>query len=191
MNKLSSAICFTTESFDGKHRKAENAPAIFHSLEAAAIVQTVCDDEDVVCAAVLHDTVEDTAVTIDEIKEKFGERVAFLVASETEEKYPEKNPSETWLIRKERTLQVLKNSTDIGVRAMWLGDKLSNMRSFLRLKNRMGDDMWNIFNQKDPKEHLKYYQIIANELKAFSHTDAYKEYILLINKVFGEEKNEY
>lgn len=190
MNKLSRAICFATKCFDGKYRKAEKCPAIFHSLETAAIAQSVCDDEEVVCAAVLHDTVEDTAATIDEIKEKFGDRVAFLVASETEEKYPEKNPTDTWLIRKERTLAVLKQSTDIGVHAMWLGDKLSNMRSFSRLKDRMGNEMWNIFNQKDPKEHLKYYQLIANELNVFSETNAYKEYILLMNKVFGENNNE-
>lgn len=186
MTKLSRAICFATESFDGKHRKADNCSAIFHSLEAAAVVQTICDDEDVICAAVLHDTVEDTSVTLPEIEEKFGERVAFLVASETEEKYPEKNPSDTWLIRKERTLSVLKESTDNGIRALWLGDKLSNMRSFSRMKERMGDEMWDLFNQKDPREHEKYYQTIAKELAVFSDTQAYAEYKGLIKKVFEE-----
>lgn len=187
MTKISNAICFATESFDGKFRKGEKNPAIFHSLEAAAIAQTVCKDEDVICAAVLHDTVEDTAVTMDEIKEKFGERVAYFVASETEEKYPEKNPTDTWLIRKERTLEVLKNSTDIGIRALWLGDKLSNLRSFASLKEQMGNEMWNVFNQKDPKEHEKYYQIIANELSVFSGSRAYEEFVGLIKTVFEEK----
>lgn len=186
MTKLGEAICFATKAFDGKFRKGENSAAVFHAFEAASIVQAICDDEDVICAAVLHDTVEDTGVTISEIEEKFGERVAFLVGSETEEKYPEKNPSETWLLRKEKTLETLKNSTDIGVRTMWLGDKLSNMRSFSRLKDRMGDNMWNIFNQKDPEAHKKYYNAIAAELAVFSETDSYKEYIALIKKVFGE-----
>ncbi len=185
MNKLSEAICFATKAFDGKYRKAENMPAIFHSLEASAIVQTICDDEDVMCAAVLHDTIEDTGVTLAEIKEKFGERVAFLVESETEQKYPEKNPSDTWLLRKERTLKVLRESTDIGVRALWLGDKLSNMRSFFRLRQRMGDGMWEIFNQKDPEVQEKYYQAVAQELAIFEGTDAFREYTDLINKVFG------
>lgn len=186
MTKLSEAICFATEAFDGKHRKAENTAAVFHSFEAAAIAQTLSDDEDVICAAVLHDIVEDTAVTISQIEEKFGERVAILVGSETEEKYPEQNPSDTWLIRKEKTLEELKNSTDIGVRVMWLGDKLSNLRSLSRLKDRLGDKMWDAFHQKDPEAHKKYYKAIVDELAAFSETESYKEYIALINKVFGE-----
>lgn len=186
MNKLSRAICFATESFDGKCRKASSTPAIFHSLEAAAIVQSLCEDEDVVCAAVLHDTVEDAGVTMTEIIENFGERVAFFVESETEEKYPEKNPSDTWLTRKERTLEALKNSTEIGVHAMWLGDKLSNMRSFSKLQDRLGEGMWEFFNQKDPIAQRKYYQAIADELGVFADTDPYKEYTGLIKKVFGE-----
>lgn len=186
MTKLSEAICFATEAFDGKYRKGEKKAAVFHSFEAASIVQTICDDEEVVCAAVLHDTVEDTGVTISEIEEKFGKRVAMLVQSETEEKYPEKNPSDTWLLRKQSTLETLKNSTDIGVRIMWLGDKLSNMRSLSRLKEQMGDNMWDIFHQKDPEAHRQYYQAIAKELEVFSHTDSYKEYIALIKKTFGE-----
>lgn len=186
MNKLGRAICFATERFDGKWRKGEKCSAIFHSLEAAAITQTICEDEEVACAAVLHDTVEDTDVTLSEIEKQFGKRVAFLVASETEEKYPEKNPSETWLIRKERTLEVLKQSTDVGIRALWLGDKLSNMRSLSRMKERMGSEMWNMFHQKDPKAHEKYYCTIAKELAVFSGTQAYSELQDLINKVFEE-----
>lgn len=185
MDKLSRAICFATEAFDGKRRKGEDFPAILHSLEAAVIVQTVYDDEDVVCAAVLHDTVEDAGKTLCEIREQFGERVSFLVHSETEEKYPAKDPSNTWMIRKERTLTMLKESTDKGVRALWLGDKLSNMRSLARLKERLGDGMWEVFHQKDPDAHYKYYQAIADALAVFSDTDAYGEFTTLIKNVFG------
>lgn len=184
MDKLSRAICFATEAFDGMRRKAENNAAIFHSLEAAAIVQSVYDDEDAVCAAVLHDTVEDAGKTLSEISEQFGDRVSFLVSSETEDKLPERNPSETWWLRKERTLATLKQSKDMGVHAMWLGDKLSNMRSLARLKERLGNDMWGAFNQKDPNAHYKYYQTIAEELVFFTDTVAYREYVALINKVF-------
>lgn len=186
MNMISEAICFATERFDGKYRKNENYPAIFHSLEAAQIVQSFCDDEEVVCAAVLHDTVEDTNVDLNEIKEKFGERVAYLVASETEQKYPDKNAMDTWLMRKNKTLEVLKNTDDLGIKAVWLGDKLSNMRSFYRIHEKMGVEMWNLFHQKDPNEHKRYYQTIAIELKELDYTRAYAEYIFLMNKVFGD-----
>lgn len=189
MNKLSEAICFAAEAFDGKRRKGENTPAIFHSLEAAAVVQSLCDDEEVVCAAILHDTVEDTDARLSEIKERFGERVAFLVESETEEKYSEKNPSDTWLQRKRESLKVLRESTDIGVRALWLGDKLSNLRSLSRLKDSLGDGMWQFFNQKEPDAHRQYYEAIAAELTAFADTPGFRELTALINKVFGGQEN--
>lgn len=186
MNRLSEAICYATELFDGKYRKGEHYPAIFHSLEASSIVLTVTEDEDVACAAILHDTVEDAGATIDGIRERFGERVAFLVNAETEKKYPEKNPTDTWLLRKERSLEVLKQSDDMGVKTLWLGDKLSNMRSFSRMYDKLGDKMWEMFHQKDKNQHKQYYQIIAKELAVFENTSAYQEYIALVKKVFGE-----
>lgn len=185
MDKLSEAICFATKAFDGKRRKGDNLSTIFHSLEAAYIVQAVFDDEDVVCAAVLHDTVEDAGIRIEEIEARFGKRVADLVSSETENKDLGKDLSETWQRRKEETLMMLKNSTDLGVRALWLGDKLSNMRSFYFLYNRLGEKMWDMFHQKNPEAHYAYYKTIAEELAVFSGTDAYTEYTALINKVFG------
>lgn len=184
MNKLSQAICFATEAFDGIYRKADASPAIFHSLEAAFIAQSVCNEEDVVCAAILHDTVEDANVKLSDIAEKFGERVAFLVASETENKYSEEKSDETWMLRKEESLKTLKESTDIGIKALWLGDKLSNMRSFARQYDRVGNKMWLNYNQKDPQAHEHYYRIIAGELEVFADSEEYREFVTLINKVF-------
>ncbi len=189
MNKLSRAIIFATEAFDGMMRKGENSPAILHSLEAAAIVQTVCSEEDVLCAAVLHDTVEDAGVQIEKIEEMFGKRVAALVMSETENKRIFMSPEDTWMIRKNETLQMLVSSGDPGVKALWLGDKLSNMRSFYRLKCKEGDAMWDAFHQKNPQKHEKYYRAIADALTEFSQAYAYCEFKVLIKAVFGE--NEY
>ncbi len=61
---------------------------ILHPLEVAAIVGTMTNDLEILSAAVLHDTVEDTPVTAQDILDNFGERVAELVAHETENKRP-------------------------------------------------------------------------------------------------------
>lgn len=188
MNNLSRAIVFATEAFDGMMRKGENSPAILHSLEAAAIAQTVCSEEDVLCAAVLHDTVEDAGIQIEQIEKLFGKRVAALVVSETENKRIFTSPENTWLIRKKETLQMLESSSDPGVKALWLGDKLSNMRSLYRLKCKEGDAMWDAFHQKNPQEHEKYYRAIADALTEFSQAYAYCEFTALIKKVFGEKE---
>ena len=86
MTKLDHAIKFATDAHAGQKRKMTNTPYILHPLEAAAIVASITTDEDVICAAVLHDTVEDTDVKAETIRSEFGDRVAELVSAETENK---------------------------------------------------------------------------------------------------------
>ncbi len=185
MDKLSEAICFAAAAFDGTVRKVDRHPAVLHSLEAATITQTVTEEPEAVIAAVLHDTVEDAGVKIGEIIERFGDRVAELVLSETENKRLNRSPADTWRERKEESIEVLRTTNDLGVKALYLGDKLSNMRSLSRSWEIYGESLWNQFHQKDPAEHRWYYTAIAEALAVFAHTPAYKEYISLINKVFG------
>lgn len=185
MDKITEAICFVSKAFDGKYRKCEKSPAVLHSLETSVIAQTLTCDQDVVVAAVLHDTVEDAGVTLDEIKEKFGERVATLVNSETENKRVGMNKLETWRIRKEEAIEVLKNTDDLGVKIIFLSDKLSNIRSFYRTKLLYGDKMWDMFNQKDPKQHEWYFKEILSAVPEFKDSIAYQECVLLTNIVFS------
>ncbi len=185
MDKLSEAICFATEVFDGMVRKVDKQPAILHSLEAAAITQTLTDEKEAVIAAVLHDTVEDAGVKIGVIMERFGDRVAELVLSETENKRVNQNPRDTWRERKEESIAVLRQTQDPGIKALYLGDKLSNIRSLSRSVEKYGPDLWKQFHQTDPREHQWYYRAIAEALSSLSHTAAYKEYVARINKTFG------
>lgn len=188
MDKVTKAIEFATKAHDGMERKKDKTPYILHPLEAAVIVGSMTDDRDVIAAAVLHDVVEDTPITIEEIEEKFGSRVRTLVESETEDKRADLPPENTWRIRKEESLEDLANCGDTDVRMLWLGDKLSNMRSFYRIWKVEGDSMWQSFNQKDPSQQKWYYRTIAeltSELKEFS---AWQEYNELLKIVFGKVK---
>ena len=118
--KLDDAIIFATQKHMGQVRKRESSPYILHPLEAAAIASDLTKDEDTIVAAVLHDTVEDTDTTVEEIREKFGDRVAQLVESETEKKRYDLPPEQTWEIRKKESLEHLKNSRDPAVKILWL-----------------------------------------------------------------------
>ena len=69
MDKVTKAIEFPSEAHDGMVRKKDKTPYILHPLEAAVIVGSMTDDRDVISAAVLHDVVEDTEITIEEIEE--------------------------------------------------------------------------------------------------------------------------
>ena len=186
MELVSKAIIFATKAHDGMRRKQSDVPYIFHPLEAAVIVSTMTSDQEVISAAVLHDVVEDAGITLDEISKEFGERVRFLVASETENKR-ETLPSDlTWKIRKEESLEYLKNTKDTNVLMVWLGDKLANMRSIYESWKTNGNEMWKQFNQKDTNEHAWYYESIAKYTSALQEHRAWKEYNELVKIVFSK-----
>ena len=186
MELVSEAIAFAAKAHDGMRRKKSDAPYILHPMEAAVIVGTMTDDQNLIAAAALHDVVEDTDITIEEIEEKFGKRVRELVQAETEDKRAELPPAATWRIRKEESLAVLKNTKDIGVLMVWLGDKLANMRSIYRDFKVEGVQMWQRFHQKDSNEQAWYYRSIVKLTERLSDTSAWLEYKTLTELVFGK-----
>ena len=186
MELVSEAIMFAVKAHDGMRRKKSEAPYILHPMEAAVIVGTMTDDQNLIAAAALHDVVEDAGVTIEEIEEKFGARVRQLVGAETEDKRADLPPSDTWRIRKEESLAVLKNTDDIDVLMVWIGDKLSNMRAIYRDFKVEGEAMWQRFNQKDVSEQAWYYRSIVKLTERLSHTSAWLEYKTLTDFVFGK-----
>ena len=184
MELVTEAIIFAANAHDGMRRKKNKSPYILHPMEAAVIVSTMTDDQEVIAAAALHDVVEDAGIKMEEIEENFGARVRALVESETEDKRADRPPMETWKIRKEESLLVLKNTEDLDVLRVWLGDKLANMRSLYREWKTEGDAMWNNFNQKDPKMQAWYYGTIAEYTSRLSDTSAWIEYKALTEIVF-------
>ena len=107
MGTLKKAILFATEKHAGAIRKGTKIPYIVHPLEALTIASGITDDLDVLSAAVLHDVVEDTSATLADIEKMFGKRIAGLVAADSEDKMPEIPSSESWLYRKQATIQSL------------------------------------------------------------------------------------
>ena len=187
MELVSEAIMFAVAAHDGMRRKKSETPYILHPMEAAVIVSTMTDDQNLIAAAALHDVVEDAGITIEEVEAKFGKRVRELVASETEDKRADLPPASTWRIRKEESLNVLKNTDDIDVFMVWIGDKLSNIRAIYRDFKVEGNAMWQRFNQNNVEEQAWYYRSIAKLTERLSDTSAWLEYKALTELVFGKE----
>lgn len=185
MDLFDKALMFALKAHEGQTRKNSLTPYILHPCEAAAVAATLTDDREILAAVVLHDTVEDTDATIEEIRSAFGERVAAMVEGETEPPYPGMTRAESWLQRKQESVARLKTVQDDGVKIMWLADKVSNLRSFRQMQHREGDSMWRHFNQQDKTVQERYYRSIADALKDFDGTDAYRELLALIQQVFG------
>ncbi len=196
MNILEEAIIFATILHQGKVRKFGNNPFILHPLEVAQILSTMTEDVEVLTAGILHDIVEDTDGTLEEIEKRFGKRVADLVASESEEDYPGESRKDTWKRRKEKSLLVLKNSQDIGVKMLWLADKLSNIRSLAAIYSERGEGFWEDLHQSDPDMQLWYYKTVAETVElSLNKTGAFKELVKHINFIwpgtFDSEKGRY
>ena len=186
MELVSEAIAFAVKAHDGMRRKKGQSPYILHPMEAAVIVGTMTDDQNLIAAAALHDVVEDTAVTIEEIEERFGARVKELVAAETEDKRDHLPPEDTWRIRKEESLDELSKTEDIGVLMVWIGDKLANMRAIYRDFKVEGSTMWQRFNQKDEIQQAWYYHSIVKLTERLSEYSAWIEFKTLTELVFGK-----
>jgi myo-inositol-1(or 4)-monophosphatase len=187
---LDRAIIFAVKAHAGTERRGKGFPYIIHPMEAMGIVATMTTDQELLAAAALHDTVEDTDVTVEDIRMEFGDRIASLVAQESEEKPEGMSDEESWHKRKQAAIDRLaKASYDAKIVA--LGDKLSNIRAIARDYAEMGDALWERFHSKDPKAHEWHYRGLADSFKELKDTAAFQEFELLINKVFshGAPKN--
>lgn len=180
---LDRAITFAVKAHQGMERKGKGFPYIVHPMEAVCIVATMTNDQELLAAAALHDVIEDTDTTADDLKKEFGERVAILVEAESDDKTGG-SKAETWHQRKQDTLDRLRNA-DLDIKMVALGDKLSNMRAIAHDYAVLGDELWNRFTVKDPAEHAWRYHALAEALNDLSDTDAYKEFHTLVNKTFG------
>ena len=181
---LDRAIIFAVKAHSGTERRGKGYPYIVHPMEAVEIVATMTSDQELLAAAALHDTVEDTDVTVDQIRDEFGDRVAELVASESDEMPSGVSEEDSWHLRKRAAIDRLsKASHDAKIVA--LGDKLSNMRAIARDYAVQGDALWNIFHAKDPKDHEWHYRGLADALRELEGTPAFQEFERLINQVFA------
>lgn len=176
---INKAIIYATNAHTGQFRKGSKTPYILHPLEVGVIVSQIRNDEDLICAALLHDVIEDTYITFEMLKKEFGQKIANLVVSESEDK------SKSWQERKTYTLETLKKEKNEDVGIIALGDKLSNMRSIDRDLKVIGDKLWERFNVKDKKEHKWYYSGIVDSLSYLPQYDEYKEFKGLVCKIFG------
>jgi len=181
---LDRAIMFAVRAHAGTERRGKGFPYIVHPMEAVEIVATMTPDQELLAAAALHDTVEDTDVTVDQIRAEFGDRIASLVASESDTFEQGVSEEDSWHARKQAAIDRLSSASH-DAKIVALGDKLSNMRAIARDYAMQGDKLWNLFHAKDPKDHEWHYRGLASALHELHDTFAYKEFEQLINQVFG------
>lgn len=178
--QLDKAVEFATERHSGQVRKGTALPYIVHPIEVMHILYRMGADENVMIAGVLHDTIEDTGTTKDEILELFGEDVANLVTGHSEDK------SKSWEERKLTAIEHLANS-DKRFKMLVMADKLSNMRAIAADYAVVGDKLWERFNAP-PEKQAWYYSKLDDALMSLADfedtADAYWEFNALFKDVF-------
>ena len=184
---LDRAIVFAVRAHAGTERRGKGFPYIVHPMEAVEIVATMTRDQELLAAAALHDTVEDTDTTVEQIREEFGDRIASLVASESDIVLEGLPAEDSWHARKQAAIDRLARASH-DAKIVALGDKLSNMRAIARDYASQGDALWNLFNVKDRQEHEWHYRGLAASLSELRDTFAYKEFEQLVNQVFTPKK---
>lgn len=128
MNNLVKAIEFASQKHKNQKRKYTNEPYIVHPLEVMNIVKTVPHSEEMLIAAVLHDTVEDTDTTFEEIEQLFGSIVKSLVKDLTDVSTPNQGNRK---VRKEIDRNHTKNASK-EAKTIKLADLISNSQSIIK-----------------------------------------------------------
>jgi (p)ppGpp synthase/HD superfamily hydrolase len=157
---LDSALTFAARAHAGQVRKATDIPYIVHPVGVMLILlQAGETDPELLAAALLHDTVEDSGVTLAELRERFGARVAEIV-----EGCSEPNRDDSWETRKQHTVEYLKTAPR-AVQLVAAADKLHNLRSIVSDYAEHNDALWSRF-KRGRTETAWYYRAVAASIKS-------------------------
>lgn len=150
------AIEFAARAHRHQVRKGSDTPYISHPYAVGMMLARAGFDGEVVAAGILHDTVEDTPVTLDELRQEFGERVASIVEGCTEP-----NKSASWEERKEHTIHYLTTAS-YEVRAVACADKLHNLSTMVEGYAALGDGVWSRFKRGREQQEWYYRSLVAS-----------------------------
>jgi len=157
--RLEQALRFAAVGHQGQARRSSGVPYVEHVVAVAWILDRAGFDEDVVIAGLLHDLVEDTSTTLEDVEQRFGRLVAELVAHCSEVKTDEQGGQRAWMDRKSDHLAALQEAP-AGARAIVLADKLHNLIS-IDIDLRAGRPVWSEFHAGRDQVLWYYHAIIA------------------------------
>lgn len=176
-NNIEKAIEYATKMHQGQYRKGTKIPYIVHPIEVMQILKENNANPTTIICGLLHDTVEDTPATVEEIEKLFGEEVAKIISVESE------NKQLPYRERKAEHMSRVKNGS-YQAKMVNCADKLSNIKSLYADQLLIGDEHWKRFN--GTKEDTKWYYGLAIEcLEEIKDTKMYKDLQYYFDKLFN------
>ena len=181
MKLIELAVEVAAKAHENQYRKLTDIPYITHPYSVGLLLMKEGCREEVVCAGILHDTVEDTELMLDDINNQFGAEVASLV-----EGCSEPNKDATWEERKQHTIDGLLNaSKDIAM--IVCADKLHNLRSIRNELDLIGEQAWEKFKRGRDKQEWYYRSILARLAIKLDTESIFEELKNEVNRVFTGE----
>ncbi|MGJ7911924.1 HD domain-containing protein [Neobacillus sp. LXY-1] len=178
MNVIEKALQVASKAHLNQRRKLTDIPYITHPVAVGMILMKAGYNDAIVAAGILHDTVEDTMITLEDLEREFGHEISKIVEGCSE---PDKSLS--WEERKQHTIHLLKESP-IEVRAVACADKLHNIRSIIDDYEQMGDEVWTRFKRGREKQEW-YYRSVVDSLGDQSEFELLGELRSAVGRLFN------
>jgi (p)ppGpp synthase/HD superfamily hydrolase len=194
-DRITNAIGFAMQAHKTEFRKGTRIPYIVHPLDVISILLKNGAGEELVIAGVLHDVTEDTDYTLEDVKGKFGDKVASLVGGASEPEELTKGVSreekrKTWKLRKSQNIEKMKHASG-ELRLLICADKLANIRDLVTDYRIIGEDVWSKFNASKDEESWYYHGLAEAIVQSndqslnLRETVAYKQLLKCIREIFG------
>ena len=155
-NQIEEAIEVAAEAHQGQYRKGTHTPYITHPYAVGLILMEAGCTESVIIAGILHDTVEDTDLTLDFIRKRFGGYIANIVDDCSEDK------ALRWRARKTERIEALRTASP-EVCTVTCADKLHNLRTIISEYDAIGDSVWDRFHG-GVEDQAWYYRSILSAI---------------------------
>ena len=163
--RISRAVAFAADAHKSEFRKGTSVPYLVHPLDVMSILLKNGAGEDLAIVGVLHDVLEDTPRTRDDILQNFGGKVCSLVEGASEEEkftkgVPNEEKKKTWKVRKQSKIQKIRESGR-DLRLLICADKLANIRDIMADYLVSGDALWSKFNASKEDESWYYHEMAS------------------------------
>ena len=179
-DKIEYAIYFATKAHKGQKRKLEDVDMIFHPYTVGMILQRNGCDENIVAAGILHDVVEDTIYSFEDIEREFGKKIRDYV-------YDASEPDKTleWEERKKHTIEHIKKAP-IGSKLIVACDKINNLEDLLENIEKNGEERaFKIISRN--KDMQKWYYTSVYESCIYGvdkNQPIFKRYKKILDQIF-------
>jgi (p)ppGpp synthase/HD superfamily hydrolase len=179
MDLVEKALQVAAKAHDHQYRKKSTIPYITHPVGVGMILMKAGYDEELIAAGILHDTVEDTPLTLEDIEGIFGLKIAKIVEGCSE---PDKTMP--WEDRKNHTIEYLKTAP-LEIRVVVCADKLHNIRSINDDYENIGEEVWTKFKRGKDQQKWYYTNVLAS-LGLQSSFDLLGELKTEMNRLFQD-----